>query len=234
MKIGLLGYGKMGKAIEEIAMERGHEIIFIRDKEITEGELNKADVAINFSIPESAIENIKEALQIQVPVVCGTTGWLSKMSEIEQFCIEKDSAFLYASNFSIGVNLFFKLNQITASLMKGHESEYSLKLNEIHHIHKLDAPSGTAISLAEDIIEVNPFYSKWTLNGEEDTQLPITSERLGEVPGTHTLTYSSEVDEIKIEHIAHSRKGFALGAVIAAEWIADKKGIFSMSDVLNL
>jgi 4-hydroxy-tetrahydrodipicolinate reductase len=118
--------------------------------------------------------------------------------------------------------------------MKGHESEYSLKLNEIHHIHKLDAPSGTAISLAEDIIEVNPFYSKWTLNGEEETQLPITSERLGEVPGTHTLTYSSEVDEIKIEHIAHSRKGFALGAVIAAEWIADKKGIFSMSDVLNL
>ncbi|MCH1518311.1 MAG: 4-hydroxy-tetrahydrodipicolinate reductase [Flavobacteriaceae bacterium] len=233
MNIALLGYGRMGKAIERIALERGHSIVCIVDKEQQEGSIAKADVAINFSVPDAAVSNIKEAFDHDVAVVCGTTGWLEALDEVHQHCAKKKSAFLYASNFSVGVNLFFKLNELCARLMKGHEREYTAHLEETHHIHKLDAPSGTAISLAEGIGAENDHYAKWSM--EENTKdLKITSYREGEVPGTHSITYASTVDELSIEHKAHSREGFALGAVIAAEWLKGKEGIFSMNDVLNL
>ena len=233
MKIALLGYGRMGKAIELIAIERGHDVVAKIDQDETYGNLSDADVAINFSIPEAAAENIKTALKINIPVVCGTTGWLNQLKEIEDFCKAKNSAFIYASNFSVGVNLFFKLNEVLAKLMSSHKS-YQASMKEIHHIHKLDAPSGTAITLAEGIIGQSD-YTQWTINKvTKEDMLPIEVDRTGEVPGTHTIKYESSVDSITIEHEAHSRKGFALGAVIAAEWIQDKKGIFSMNDVLSL
>lgn len=233
MNIALLGYGRMGKAIEEIALIRGHKIVCTYDKNERQGNLNQADIAINFSVPSAAVENLKEAFDAGVSVVCGTTGWLDQLEEIQNYCTEKKSGFLYASNFSIGVNLFFKLNELTAQLMKGHESQYRAHLEETHHVHKLDAPSGTAITLAEDIAKNNSHYSNWTMN-EKENGLKITAHREGEVPGTHTIIYHSSEDEIKIEHKAHSRQGFALGAVIAAEWLKGKEGLFSMSDVLNL
>jgi len=233
MKIALLGYGRMGKAIELIAIERGHDVVAKIDQDETYGNLSDADVAINFSIPEAAAENIKTALKINIPVVCGTTGWLNQLKEIEDFCKAKNSAFIYASNFSVGVNLFFKLNEVLAKLMSSHKS-YQASMKEIHHIHKLDAPSGTAITLAEGIVGQSD-YTQWTINKvTKEDMLPIEVDRTGEVPGTHTIKYESSVDSITIEHEAHSRKGFALGAVIAAEWIQDKKGIFSMNDVLSL
>lgn len=233
MKIALLGYGRMGKAIEELAKDRGHEIVSVYDKDSTQGDISKADVAINFSIPSAAVNNLKLAFDHEVPVVCGTTGWLEQLNEIHDYCKLKKSGFLYASNFSIGVNLFFKLNELTAQLMKGQEKNYTAHLEETHHIHKLDAPSGTAITLAEGIAAQNDRYKKWSMDPKTD-DLKISAYREGEVPGTHSITYSSEVDEISIEHKAHSRQGFALGAVIAAEWLQGKKGIFSMKDVLNL
>lgn len=233
MKIAILGYGRMGKAIEELAKDRGHEIVSIHDKDSTQGDISKADVAINFSIPSAAVNNLKSAFDHGVPVVCGTTGWLEQLNEIHNYCELKKSGFLYASNFSIGVNLFFKLNELTAQLMKGHEKNYTAHLEETHHIHKLDAPSGTAITLAEGIAAQNDRYKNWSMDPKTD-DLKISAYREGEVPGTHSITYSSEVDEISIEHKAHSRQGFALGAVIAAEWLQGKKGIFSMKDVLNL
>jgi 4-hydroxy-tetrahydrodipicolinate reductase len=233
MKIALLGYGRMGKAIELIAIERGHDVVAKIDQDETYGNLSDADVAINFSIPEAAAENIKTALKINIPVVCGTTGWLNQLKEIEDFCKAKNSAFIYASNFSVGVNLFFKLNEVLAKLMSSHKS-YQASMKEIHHIHKLDAPSGTAITLAEGIVEQSD-YTQWTINKViKENMLPVEVDRTGEVPGTHTIKYESSVDSITIEHEAHSRKGFALGAVIAAEWIQDKKGVFSMNDVLSL
>ena len=233
MKIALLGYGRMGKAIEQIAKDRGHEIVYIHDKDSIEGEIAQANVAINFSIPSAAVENLKMAFDHQVPVVCGTTGWLDQLSEVHDYCTAKESGFLYASNFSIGVNLFFKLNELTAKLMKGQEKNYTAHLEETHHVHKLDAPSGTAITLAEGIATHNDHYKNWSM--DPDTKdLKITAYREGEVPGTHSITYASSIDEISIEHKAHSRQGFALGAVIAAEWLQGKEGIFSMNDVLNL
>lgn len=233
MKIALLGYGRMGKAIEQIAKDRGHEIVYIHDKDSIEGEIAQANVAINFSIPSAAVENLKMAFDHQVPVVCGTTGWLDQLSEVHDYCTAKESGFLYASNFSIGVNLFFKLNELTAKLMKGQEKNYTAHLEETHHVHKLDAPSGTAITLAEGIAAHNDLYKNWSM--DPDTKdLKITAYREGEVPGTHSITYASSIDEISIEHKAHSRQGFALGAVIAAEWLQGKEGIFSMNDVLNL
>ncbi len=233
MKIALLGYGRMGKAIEQIAKDRGHEIVYIHDKDSIEGEIAQANVAINFSIPSAAVENLKMAFDHQVPVVCGTTGWLDQLSEVHDYCTAKESGFLYASNFSIGVNLFFKLNELTAKLMKGQEKNYTAHLEETHHVHKLDAPSGTAITLAEGIAAHNDHYKNWSM--DPDTKdLKITAYREGEVPGIHTITYASSIDEISIEHKAHSRQGFALGAVIAAEWLQGKEGIFSMNDVLNL
>jgi 4-hydroxy-tetrahydrodipicolinate reductase len=223
----------MGKAIELIAIERGHDVVAKIDQDETYGNLSDADVAINFSIPEAAAENIKTALKINIPVVCGTTGWLNQLKEIEDFCKAKNSAFIYASNFSVGVNLFFKLNEVLAKLMSSHKS-YQASMKEIHHIHKLDAPSGTAITLAEGIVEQSD-YTQWTINKViKENMLPVEVDRTGEVPGTHTIKYESSVDSITIEHEAHSRKGFALGAVIAAEWIQDKKGVFSMNDVLSL
>lgn len=234
MKIALLGYGRMGKAIEKIALSRGHEIIFIKDKNTVEGNLQQADVAINFSVPEAAVENLKEAFAYKIPVVCGTTGWLAHKQKIDTYCLEQNTAFLYASNFSIGVNLFFKLNKIAAKLMGKFNEQYPVYLDETHHIHKIDAPSGTAISLAEDIIQEIPQYTSWDLDPKEPQQLRINAHREKEVPGTHEITYASPIDEIKLTHKANSREGFALGAIIAAEWLQNKTGIFTMEDVLNL
>ena len=232
MKFALLGYGRMGKAIEEIALERGHEIICKIDKNLSEGNLYQADVAINFSIPDAAVDNISRALNKSVPVICGTTGWLDAYQQVTQIAIKKNTAFLYASNFSVGVNLFFKLNMVLAQIMESHK-EYSASMEETHHIHKLDAPSGTAITLAEGIIE-NSNLIDWKLGEDGKDSLRIQSYREGEIPGTHSVKYKSPIDNITIEHKAHNRKGFAFGSVIAAEWIVGKKGIFKMDDVLNL
>jgi 4-hydroxy-tetrahydrodipicolinate reductase len=233
MKIALLGYGRMGKAIEKFAKQRAHEIVYKHDKNEVEGDLSLADVAINFSVPNAALENIKLALKKQIPVVCGTTGWLEHYEEIVGFCNTKKSGFLYASNFSIGVNLFFKLNAIAAKLMKSQNEDYRPSLEEIHHIHKLDAPSGTAITLAETVMEESDL-TEWELNGDSKDKLKIKSLREGEVPGTHIIKYTSSIDEITLKHEAFSRDGFALGAVIASEWLVGKEGIFSMNDVLNI
>ncbi|MDB2695350.1 4-hydroxy-tetrahydrodipicolinate reductase [Flavobacteriaceae bacterium] len=233
MKIALLGYGRMGKTIEKFAQERNHEIVFILDKNEEKGSLAEAEVAINFSVPEAAVKNIKLALGKKIPVICGTTGWLDFYDEVTSFCNINKTAFLYASNFSIGVNLFFKINELAAKLMKPHSEEYKPSMQEIHHIHKLDAPSGTAITIAESLVDTGHF-STWELNGTTDKKLNIESVREGEVPGSHSITYHSQVDEISLKHEAFSRDGFALGAVIAAEWILNKKGVFSMQDVLNI
>jgi 4-hydroxy-tetrahydrodipicolinate reductase len=223
----------MGKTIEKFAQERNHEIVFILDKNEEKGSLAEAEVAINFSVPEAAVKNIKLALGKKIPVICGTTGWLDFYDEVTSFCNINKTAFLYASNFSIGVNLFFKINELAAKLMKPHSEEYKPSIQEIHHIHKLDAPSGTAITIAESLVDTGHF-STWELNGTTDKKLNIESVREGEVPGTHSITYHSQVDEISLKHEAFSRDGFALGAVIAAEWILNKKGVFSMQDVLNI
>ncbi|MDA8658033.1 4-hydroxy-tetrahydrodipicolinate reductase [Flavobacteriaceae bacterium] len=233
MKIALLGYGRMGKTIASYAQQRNHKIVYILDKEQEEGSLSEADVAINFSVPEAAVSNIKAALEQKIPVVSGTTGWLEKYEEVVTFCKTQQSAFLYASNFSIGVNLFFKINQFVAQLMHPHQSAYQTEIQEIHHIHKLDAPSGTAITIAEGIIKETD-YTGWELDKASQGTLPIEALREGEVPGTHTVHYRSEIDKISIKHEAYKRDGFALGAVIAAEWLARKEGIFSMDDVLKI
>jgi 4-hydroxy-tetrahydrodipicolinate reductase len=233
MKIGLLGYGKMGKTIEKSAKERKHEIVYIADKNMEEGDLEQADIAINFSVPDAAVFNIKKALRLNIPVVCGTTGWLDKFEEITRFCEEKNTAFLYASNFSIGVNLFFKLNDLAANLIEPQKKEYKVSMKEIHHVHKLDAPSGTALSLAKPLLS-NDYFKEWELNGTGKKKLNIESKREGEVPGKHIVSYRSKVDEISLKHEAFNRDGFAQGAIIAAEWLADKKGVFSMQDVLNI
>ncbi|MDA8849330.1 4-hydroxy-tetrahydrodipicolinate reductase [Flavobacteriaceae bacterium] len=233
MKIGLLGYGKMGQTIEKSAKERKHEIVYIADKNMEEGDLEQADIAINFSVPDAAVFNIKKALQLNIPVVCGTTGWLDKFEEITRFCEEKNTAFLYASNFSIGVNLFFKLNALAASLIEPHKQEYKVSMKEIHHVHKLDAPSGTALSLAKPLLS-NDYFKEWELNGTGLEKLNIESIREGEIPGKHIVTFRSGVDKISLKHEAFNRDGFAQGAIIAAEWLVDKKGIFTMQDVLNI
>jgi len=232
MKIALVGYGKMGKIIDEISQRRGHEVV-ARLKETPNREsLKDADVVIEFSNPEAAFENIKVCLENKIPVICGTTGWLDKKPEIERIAVEQNSAFLYGSNFSLGVNLFFAINEKLAKLMNNVD-EYQCQLEEIHHIHKKDAPSGTAISIAEGIIE-NSKYEAWKLDETKDKELGIFAIREDEVPGTHSVFYRSEVDEIEIKHTAFNRNGFALGAVIAAEWIVGKQGVFSMKDVLGL
>ena len=233
MKIALLGYGRMGKTIAQYAKKRNHEIVYILDKDRQEGDLSSADVAINFSVPEAAVDNIKLALKQKIPVVSGTTGWLSDYDEVTNYCIAQEAAFLYASNFSIGVNLFFKINQYVAKLMKSHQKDYNVSIEEIHHIHKLDAPSGTAITLAEGILE-HSDYNDWELGKGDTKKLSIKAVREEEVPGTHTVSYQSSIDQIKIQHQAFKRDGFALGAIIAAEWLNGKQGIYSMSDVLNI
>lgn len=231
MRIALLGYGRMGQTIEKIAKERGNTIARIIDKD-DDFNPEGIDVAIDFSIPEAAAKNIENCLNNNIPVVSGTTGWLQDYDKMVALCSEKKSAFLYASNFSVGVNIFFELNKVLAKMMKNIPG-YTASMEETHHIHKVDAPSGTAITLAEGVIE-NSDLDGWVLDNQEENKLPIHSIREGEVPGTHSIKYSSEVDDIFIEHKAHSRQGFALGAVIAAEWLADKQGVFSMKDVLNL
>jgi len=233
MKIALVGYGRMGKIIDEIALKRGHEVVARLKETPTAENLNNPDVVIEFSLPEVAFDNIKACLENKIPVICGTTGWLERKSEVEQLAVENETAFLYGSNFSLGVNLFFALNEKLAGLMKNID-EYSCQLEEIHHIHKLDAPSGTAISLAEGIIKNNDKFDAWKLEETQEKQLGIFAIRENEVPGTHSVYYRSEVDEIEIKHTAYNRNGFALGAVVAAEWIKDKKGNFTMKDVLGL
>ena len=232
MKIALLGYGRMGKAIEKIALDRGHSIVLKKDRAYSDGALDSADVAINFSTPETAETLIKSAMIKNIPVVCGTTGWLDKYKDIVTLCKEKNTAFLYASNFSIGANLFFKLNEKIAVTMRENQ-QYQASIEATHHIHKLDAPSGTAITLAEGIID-NSDYTSWSMHEESKNVLPVTAKREGEVPGLHSIHYQSEFDTISITHNAKNRTGFAYGAVIAAEWLAGKEGIFDMDDVLNL
>jgi 4-hydroxy-tetrahydrodipicolinate reductase len=233
MKIALLGYGRMGKEIEKIAISRGHEIVIRKDVD-DRIDITLADVAIDFSVPTSAFNNITNCLNNNVPVISGTTGWLDKYDDALALCKEKNGAFIYASNYSLGVNIFFELNKQLAKMMKAVEG-YNISMEEIHHTEKLDAPSGTAITLAQGIIE-NTSKSNWKLGEEEISEdtIAIVAKRIPEVPGTHTVWYNSEVDTIEIKHTADSRKGFALGAVVAAEWISDKTGIFSMKDVLNI
>lgn len=232
MKIALLGYGRMGQEIEKIATSRGHEIVIRKDAGDSI-DITKADVAIDFSIPTSAFENISNCLENNVPVISGTTGWLEKYTEAVNLCKEKKGAFIYASNFSVGVNIFFELNKQLTKMMSNLE-DYNISMEEIHHTKKLDAPSGTAITLAEGIIE-NTSKENWKLGTEiSEINIPIEAKRIPDVPGTHTVWYSSEVDTIEIKHTAHNRKGFALGAVIAAEWIIGKIGVFTMKDVLNI
>lgn len=231
MKIALVGYGKMGKIIDEIATQRNHEIVAKLNESPNSENLNNADVVIEFSNPEVAFNNIKTCLENKIPVICGTTGWLDQKSEIEKIAAENNTSFLYGSNFSLGVNLFFALNEKLADLMKNFP-DYNIQLEEIHHIHKKDAPSGTAISLAEGIIKNDNRFEGWKLDETRDKELGIFAIREDEVPGTHSVFYKSSVDEIEIKHTAYSRNGFALGAVIAAEWIQGKTGNFSMKDVL--
>jgi 4-hydroxy-tetrahydrodipicolinate reductase len=232
MKIALLGYGKMGQTIERIALERGHEIVLKKDEFNTYEGLSNADVAIDFSIPAVAVENISNCFYANVPVISGTTGWLDRNHEMVALCKEKNGAFISSSNFSLGVNLFFGLNEYLAKMMSKFGS-YSVEMEEIHHVQKLDAPSGTAISLAKGVIE-NSDYTNWTLEKAKENQIHIEAVRTENVPGTHTVTYNSTVDSIEIKHTAHNRDGFALGAVVAAEWIVGKHGVFSMKDVLEL
>lgn len=233
MNIALVGYGKMGKTIDELATSRGHNVVAKLNEKPTLENLNNPDIVIEFSQPKEAFENIRFCLECKIPVVSGTTGWLDKKNEIDQIAKDNDTAFLYSSNFSLGVNLFFALNKKLAKLMNNFK-EYDIQMEEIHHIHKKDAPSGTAISLAEGIIENNSKFQSWKLNETEGTALGINAIREDEVPGTHSVYYCSQVDEIAIKHTAFNRNGFALGAVIAAEWLRYKKGVFSMKDVLNL
>lgn len=232
MKIALLGYGKMGQTIERIALERGHEIVLKKDEFNTYEGLSNADVAIDFSIPAVAVENISNCFYANVPVISGTTGWLDRFEEMVALCEEKKGAFISSSNFSLGVNLFFGLNEYLAKMMSRFDS-YKVDMEEIHHTQKLDAPSGTAISLAKGVIE-NSDYTNWTLGEAKENLIHIEALRIGDVPGTHTVTYNSKVDSIEIKHTAHNRDGFALGAVIAAEWIVGKQGVFTMKDVLEL
>ena len=232
MKIALLGYGRMGKEIEKIAISRGHEIVIRKDID-TEIDITLADVAIDFSVPTSAFNNISNCLHNNVPVISGTTGWLEKYNDAVALCKEKKGAFIYASNYSLGVNIFFELNKQLAKMMSTVEG-YNISMEEIHHTLKLDAPSGTAITLAEGII-ANTCKNNWELDEKtSEDNIPIVAKRIEDVPGTHTVDYTSEVDTITIEHIAHNRQGFALGAVIAAEWIVEKRGVFTMNDVLNI
>tara|TARA_B100000900_G_scaffold408150_1_gene421962 strand:+ start:350 stop:1069 length:720 start_codon:yes stop_codon:yes gene_type:complete len=236
MKVAILGFGKMGQIIEKIALERGHNILLkINQNNIDElniENLKKADVVIDFSTPESAKTNILLSIDANKPIISGTTGWLNDYKEVKDYCIKNNGTFLYASNFSLGVNLFFELNKYLAKLMKKHQ-QYQINLTDIHHSEKLDSPSGTAISLAEQIISESDIKNKWTLNQKNlDDEIKIDAQRIGNITGTHSVNYRSEIDSISITHEANSRDGFALGAVIASEWIISKKGVFSMHDVL--
>lgn len=238
MNIALIGYGKMGKAIEAIALERGHTISAKIDthnhNELTGPAFQKSDVAIEFTSPNSAVQNISASIKAGVPVVCGSTGWLQQLEEVKQQVMAVNGGFLYASNFSIGVNIFFEINKKLATLMAG-QNTYNVQVTEVHHTAKKDAPSGTGISIAEQILENYPAKKTWVNQPtpKADT-LFIESQRIDPAPGTHIVNWSSAIDDIEIKHTAHNRQGFALGAVLAAEFLAGKKGIFTMQDVLGL
>lgn len=232
MKIALLGYGKMGKVIENIALERGHQIVLKKGSSDNFDGLLEADVAIDFSVPSSAVSHISECLNHNIPVVSGTTGWLENYDDMVNLSKEKNGSFIYGSNFSLGVNIFFELNNYLAKMMKN-LSDYTVSMEEIHHTQKLDAPSGTAISLANGIIN-NTDYINWTLENPLANEIHIDAKRIENIPGTHSVFYDSKVDQIEIKHTAHSREGFALGSVIAAEWLVGKKGVFTMKDVLGI
>jgi 4-hydroxy-tetrahydrodipicolinate reductase len=238
IKIALIGYGKMGRAIETIALQQGHEIVLIIDvhntADFTAANLQKADVAIEFTSPHTAFANVLKCIEYGVPVVCGSTGWLDKLEQAKTFCRQQNGCFLYASNFSIGVNIFFEINKRLAELMQPHTG-YTVRMEEIHHTQKKDAPSGTAVSLAEQVMAAINTKLRW-VNGEtaNPQELPIISKRIDPAPGTHTVSYTSAVDSIDIIHTAHNRTGFASGAVLAAVFVKGKKGIFSMKEVLGL
>lgn len=237
MKIALIGYGRMGKEVEAVAHERGHyvqaRIDNDRDWELQADVLRNADVAVEFSVPGTAVSNILKCFDLNLPVVCGTTGWTSEMDHIKDVCLNKNQSFIYAPNFSIGVNVFFEINKNLARLMKNFR-DYEISIEEAHHILKLDAPSGTAIRLANDITEVIEHKKGWSENPQAGSEeIGITSIREGNIPGEHTVKYESSFDSIEITHKAKSRKGFAVGAMLAAEWIADKKGFYGMSDFLK-
>ncbi|MEG1617057.1 MAG: 4-hydroxy-tetrahydrodipicolinate reductase [Bacteroidales bacterium] len=238
MKIALIGYGKMGHTIERIAIDRGHEIVSIIDRDNQEDfnsdAFKSADVAIEFSMPASAMENYRKCFAANVPVVAGTTGWLDQMPEIKQACEQDGKTFFYASNFSIGVNIFFALNKYLAKIMNNYPA-YNVRMEEVHHIHKLDSPSGTAITLAEGILENVDRKTKWEEGREPAAdELEITAFRRDEVPGIHTVIYESDVDTISMTHDAKSREGFALGAVVAAEFVKGKKGFLTMADLMKI
>jgi 4-hydroxy-tetrahydrodipicolinate reductase len=236
MKIALIGYGKMGKAIEEIALQKGYEIVLkISEdnlKDFTKENIAKADVAIEFTNPESAIANMRLCIDAGVPVVCGSTGWVLQEESMENYCTANNGTLLYASNFSIAVNIFFEVNKKLAALMANQDS-YNVSIEEIHHTQKKDAPSGTAISIAQQIIANNQNKKNWVLGNSTPDTIGITSKRIDPAPGTHIVKYSSAIDDIEIIHTAHNRKGFATGAVVAAEFVFRKKGVFKMSDVVK-
>jgi len=244
MKLALLGYGKMGQIIERFAVERGHEVVLKinvdNKEELTAANLSKADVAIDFSAPAAALDNIYACFDANIPVVVGTTGWYGQLQEVKNDCLNGNHTLLYGSNFSIGVNLFFHINQVMAKIMNNYP-QYDVQVEEIHHTQKLDAPSGTAMTIAEGIIDNLDSKSEWVneVEGAEfdvalkNEQLLINSLRIGEVPGTHTVVYSSEVDDIELKHTAHSRAGFALGAVVAAEWVEHRQGFYTIADIFN-
>ncbi len=232
MRIALYGYGKMGRMIEQIAETRGHQIVAKVDIGASEIDFDVVDLAIDFSTPEAAYSNITACIANNIPIVSGTTGWLKDYDKAAQKCIQQKGAFIYASNFSLGVNLFFELNAQLAKMMKNIK-QYHVGIEEIHHTQKLDSPSGTAITLAEGIL-ANSDYKYWKLGESNNDGIPIISKRIGSVPGTHTILYDSPVDSIEIKHTAHNREGFALGAIVAAEWLLGKTGVFGMKDVLGL
>jgi 4-hydroxy-tetrahydrodipicolinate reductase len=237
MNIALIGYGKMGKAIEDIALAKGHNILLKIDvnnlEELTNENLKKCDVAIEFTTPDNAVKNILQCFEAGVPVVCGTTGWLAKLEEVKQICKEKNGTFLTTTNFSIGVNIFFEINKFAAQLMNAQE-EYDVSMEEIHHTQKKDSPSGTAITLAEQVLQKIGRKTQWVNNATPNPQdLNIISKRIDPAAGTHIVKYSSPVDDIEIIHTAHNRQGFAKGAVLAAEFLKGKKGIFTMKEVLG-
>ena len=235
MKIVLFGYGKMGKEVEKIALERGHELI-LRIEKNEEYDISKADVAIDFSVPSAAFNNITSCFKKNIPVISGTTGWLEDYEKAVTICKKNNGSFIYASNFSIGVNLFFELNDKLSRIMNSNNNYYP-SIEEIHHTKKLDAPSGTAITISEQTIK-NSSTKEWSLHtnrAKVDKEIiPISSKRIKDVPGTHIVAYESEIDSIEIKHTAHNRKGFAHGAIIAAEWLINKNGVYTMKDVLNL
>ena len=232
MKIALLGYGKMGKTIENLALEKGHSIVYKSTSTSEEGNFEEAELAIEFSSPEAAVKNISKALKANIPVVSGSTGWLEKYDEMVSLCKSRNGSFIYASNFSVGVNLFFKINEYVAKLMAPHK-EYDVSVEEIHHLQKKDAPSGTAISIAEGILKHND-KKDWKLETDQRDLLNIIAIREEDVKGTHIVHYTSSVDTISLKHEAHSREGFAKGAILAGEWLMGKKGVFTMKDVLGI